>query len=198
MSAIPPEDRDARLQDVVQTTERRLQAAGIDDVTTQLVGADRVRVTVPAGSDLAYLAYLTTERGQLDFREQMTLPDGTSAWVVAQVRAADGEERALTSEYFTQATPSAEPSTNRPLVLFEFNPEGRQMLAALTQRLMGQRLGIFVDGQLYMALTVRDPIVEGRGQITGQFTPDDARNLAIRLNTGALPVPLQLVEAATS
>lgn len=198
LTAVPAGDRDARLQDVVQTTERRLQAAGVGDVTIQLVGTDRVLVTVPAGSDLALLAYLTTERGRLDFREQMALPDGTRAWVVAQVRSADGEERALTSQHLSQATPSADPTTNRPLVLFELNPEGRQMLAALTQRLMGQRLGIFVDDQLYVALTVRDPILEGRGQITGQFTPDDARNLAIRLSAGALPVPLQLVEAATS
>jgi hypothetical protein len=198
LSGVPATERADQLHQLVLVLERRVQVADLAGVHVQPIGADRVRIDLPAGADLLAAAQLLTGRGQLDFREQAPLPDGGTTWVTARVPGRDGQARELGSQYFTRVTPSAEPSTDRALLLFELDGEGQQLLAALTQRLVGQRLGIFVDDQLYMARTVRDPVEQGRGQITGQLTPDSARTLAIQLRAGVLPVPVQLVEAAIS
>jgi SecD/SecF fusion protein len=190
---VPVAERPAQVGEVVQVIERRVQAAGLPAASVQQVGPDRVRIELPADADVQGLTDLLTGRGAIDFREQVPLPDGNLGWQTARARGADGQEQALSSQYFTQVTPSADANTNRPIVLFELNPEGQRLLAALTGRLVDQRLGIFVDDELYVALTVRDPITGGRGQITGQFTADGARTLAIQLTAGELPVPVQLV-----
>jgi SecD/SecF fusion protein len=117
---------------------------------------------------------------------------------VARVRDTDGTERPLTSHYLESASVAAAAAPNQVAVQVEMSAEGRYLLAELTERLLGQQLAIFVDDQLHVALTVRSPIVQGRAQISGHFTPEDARSLAIQLAGGPLPVPVHLADPPKS
>src|SRR5262249_17818472 len=137
---------------------------------------------------------LIGKTARLDFREQVTGPDGTPDWVVAKARADDGTDKELTGQYFKSAEVGFERNSNRPEILFEFNDEGGRMFGELTQRLVGRPLGIFLDNQLLTAPNVREPITQGRGVIQGQFTLPEAKNLVIQLNAGALPVPVTVIE----
>ncbi len=198
LHAVPAPEQPARLQDVVRIAEQRGRAAGAEDVWVRADGPDRVIVELAGTRDIGQAARLLTTSARLEFREEVERPDGSHEWVAARGRTSSGQEVALTGQYLSRATVGAESRTNRPLVLFEFDPTGRQILATLTERIVGQRLGIFLDDQLVVALTVRDPITEGRGQISGSFTAASAQELAIALTSGALPVPLEVVEARAS
>ena len=192
LSAVPGGEQDARLEQVLQVTARRLAAAGLAEARVQPLDGARIGIALPSGHDAAGLTRLLTTVGRLEFREEVAQPGETARWVVARVPDVDGREQALTGEYFEAATAATDPGSSRPVVLFELNANGQRLLATLSERLLGQRLGIFVDDQLYVALTVRSPIVEGRGQISGSFSAEDARTLAIQLAAGPLPVPVHL------
>ncbi len=80
-----------------------------------------------------------------------------------------------------------------PSVLLHFNDEGTKMFADITKGNVGKRFAIFVDDELISAPTIQAEITNGEAQITGNFTAEEAKSLASRLNEGALPVPITLV-----
>ncbi|HLI28071.1 MAG TPA: protein translocase subunit SecD [Chloroflexota bacterium] len=197
LSGVPDNERADRMQGVKNVIERRINAFGVAEPIVQILGQDRVLVELAGIRDIEQAKQLIGNTARLDFREQVQNPDGTTDWVVAQARDSSGELRELTGQYFKKAEVGFEPNTNRPLILFEFNDEGARMFAEITTRLVGKPLGIFLDNQLLTAPVVREPITQGRGQITGNFTLQEARNLVIQLNAGALPVPVTVIEERT-
>ena len=76
----------------------------------------------------------------------------------------------------------------------EFTPEGASKFAEITKRNVGKPVAIFLDDQLVSAPTVQQEIIGGNAVITGQFTTEEAKNLSIQLNAGALPVPIKILE----
>ncbi|KKR25582.1 MAG: protein-export membrane protein SecD, SecD/SecF fusion protein, partial [Candidatus Peregrinibacteria bacterium GW2011_GWE2_39_6] len=98
----------------------------------------------------------------------------------------------LTGEYFKHAD-VAFTQTYSPYVAIEFTTEGGKLFEQLTERNVNKRLAIFVGGQLISAPNVNEKISGGRAQITGNFSVEDATNLARDLNTGAIPAPIVLV-----
>jgi preprotein translocase subunit SecD len=197
MTNVPERERGDRLEGVRRVIERRINAFGVAEPIIQTAGQDRVIVELAGIRDIEQAKNLIGKTAQLDFREQVQSPDGTLEWVIAKAKGSDGVERELTGQYFKNAEVGFEPGTNRPLILFEFNDEGAKMFGEITQRLVGKPLGIFLDNQELTAPIVREPITQGRGQITGRFTLDEAKNLVIQLNAGALPVPVRVIEERT-
>jgi preprotein translocase subunit SecD len=85
---------------------------------------------------------------------------------------------------------------NRPIVNFAWNAEGARLFREFTGEHIGERLAAIVDGEVVTAPVIRDRI--GRqGEITGQFTEQEAANLAVALRSGALPIPLIIEEERT-
>jgi protein-export membrane protein SecD len=82
--------------------------------------------------------------------------------------------------------------TGEPQVGIEFNDEGKDLFAAITERNVGKPVAIFLDGQVLSMPTVQEAIREGSAVITGSFTIQEAKLLSRRLNAGALPVPITL------
>jgi preprotein translocase subunit SecD len=197
LSGVPENERGSRMEGVKNVIERRINAFGVSEPIVQLLGQDRVLVELAGIRDIEQAKTLIGNTARLDFREQVQKPDGTFEWVVAQARDSSGELRELTGQYFKKAEVGFEPNTNRPMILFEFNDEGARMFGEITSRLVGKPLGIFLDNQLLTAPEVREPITQGKGQITGRFTLQEARNLVIQLNAGALPVPVTIIEERT-
>ena len=80
-----------------------------------------------------------------------------------------------------------------PQVGLEFNSEGAKIFEDLTSRNVGKRIAIYLDGSPISAPTVNGAISGGKAQITGNFTYNEAKQLVQRLNAGALPVPIKLI-----
>jgi len=86
---------------------------------------------------------------------------------------------------------------NQPIVAISFNSEGAKLFEQITTENTGRRLAIFLDGEMVSAPRINEPIAGGSAVISGNFTPDEARDLAENLNFGALPVPIELVSTQT-
>ncbi len=82
---------------------------------------------------------------------------------------------------------------SEPQVSLKFNDEGAKIFADLTKRNLEKTIAIYLDDQIISAPRVQSEITNGEAVITGDFTVDEAKKLARRLNEGALPVPLTLV-----
>ncbi len=82
-------------------------------------------------------------------------------------------------------------------VVFQLNSEGSAQFAEITQRLLNKQLAIVLDGVVQSAPTVQSAITGGQGEITGSFTEQEAKDLAVVLNAGALPVNLTRQQVET-
>lgn len=87
-----------------------------------------------------------------------------------------------------------DPNTNQPQITLQFDDEGKKLFADITARNIGRVVAIFLDGIPISAPVVQQEITAGQAVITGNFTIDEAKELAQRLNAGALPVPIKLVQ----
>lgn len=103
----------------------------------------------------------------------------------------------LTGQYLKKATLAFDQRTTQPLVLLEFNDEGKELFKDLTEKNVGKRLAISIDDVIISAPVVREVITGGSAQISGDFAVEEARQLARNLSAGALPVPIQLVSQTT-
>src|SRR5262249_11097694 len=95
------------------------------------------------------------------------------------------------------AQPSLDQRTGEPIVNFKFNSTGARKFGRATQENVGRPFAMVLDNEVISAPTVREPILGGSGQISGNFTVESAINLAILLRSGALPVPLTIIEERT-
>lgn len=99
----------------------------------------------------------------------------------------------LSGEQLERADVIFDPNTYTPQVSLEFDDEGRNLFAEITRRNIGKRVAIYLDGILISAPVVNNAILDGKAVIQGQFTANEAKQLAQRLNEGALPVPVKLI-----
>lgn len=110
-------------------------------------------------------------------------PEASSEWVAT----------GLSGKQLKKARVEFDPNTGLPLVNITFNDEGKDLFSAITSRNVGKPVAIFLDGQPISIPTVREAITGGQAVISGNFTLPEAKQLAQRLNSGALPVPVELI-----
>jgi preprotein translocase subunit SecD len=101
----------------------------------------------------------------------------------------------ITGDYLDDARVGFDPQ-QRPLVNFQFNPEGARIFGKLTEDNLHKMLAIILDGNVYSAPVIQSRI-SSRGQITGRFSPQEAADLAVVLRAGALSVPVVIEEERT-
>ncbi|MFZ6036025.1 MAG: protein translocase subunit SecD [Patescibacteria group bacterium] len=99
----------------------------------------------------------------------------------------------LSGKNLDRAVVTFDPTTNQPEVSLEFDTDGAELFSDITERNVGQVVGIFLDGEPISLPRVNQAITSGQAVITGNFMVEEARLLAQRLNAGALPVPVTLV-----
>jgi preprotein translocase subunit SecD len=114
---------------------------------------------------------------------------GVMLWEPATGTDSQGTERALTGSFLKANSRVEGPP---PTVIIEFTPVGGLLFEQITAELVGLPLTIFLDEELIGAPTVNQPVTGGKASITG-LSEDDARILAIQLNSGALPVPVNVI-----
>ncbi len=103
------------------------------------------------------------------------------------------EPTQLSGKQLKRADVVFDPTTGAPQVQLQFNAEGTKLFADLTKQYLGKIIGIYLDGQAISLPTVQSEITTGTAVITGNFTLDQSKQLAKRLNAGALPVPITLI-----
>jgi preprotein translocase subunit SecD len=174
-----PEINPQVMRGLVKVFENRVNASGTSEALVQQVGKNRILVEVP-GADPTTVKRRLLATANLEFKKQGSNPD---EWVSTGITGADLKRaQASTDGVATWA------------IDFELKPEAAQKFGELTASLIGAPLGIFLDGNLISAPTVQTAITAGNGQITGNFTADQAQDLAVQLNAGALPVPVKILQ----
>lgn len=103
----------------------------------------------------------------------------------------------LTGEVLTDARVQIDSQYNEPYVSLSFDARGARLFERITGENIEKKLAIVLDNHVYSAPVIRDRISGGRAQITGNFTMDEARDLAIVLRAGALPAPVKILEERT-
>lgn len=193
LSRVPSGEQANAMAGVIQVLERRINAYGVAEPTLFKQGESRVVVQLPGVKDIDEAKALIGKTAQLDFREIVEMDEGEYAWVLATGVGSGGVVKELTGRYFRpNAAVVRDPQTGMPQVTFEFDDEGARIFEQVTTRLIGQPLGIFLDGELISAPTVKD-VISKRGIISG-VDLQEARLLSIQLNAGALPVPVRTVQ----
>ena len=193
----------------VEIIERRVNAMGLVEPSIQRQGADRVLVQVPGLGNPEELIKVIGTTAKLTFRlvdtsmsVEQTLqgrPPPESE-IVYGSKAENRqpyllEKRVIVSgEELTDAQPGFDQRTSEPIVSFKFNTSGARKFAQVTQENVGRPFAIVLDDEVISAPVIREPILGGSGQISGNFTVESANNLAILLRAGALPAKLTVIE----
>lgn len=196
----PGEKESEAMAGVMDGIKRRVDAYGVTEPIIQSQGSNRVLVQLPGVTDINEAVRLVRQAAFLDFRELVYDDKGSPVrdaqgnfqWQPAKANL-EGEQVHLTGKYLKRNSfIGLAPQRNEPEVNFEWDGDGAKLFEQITARMVGQPLGIFVDGQLVSDPIVRDVIHE-RGVITG-LTLEEGRVLAIQLNSGALPVPMKVIQ----
>lgn len=103
----------------------------------------------------------------------------------------------MTGEYVTDARVQIDSQFGEPYVSLSFDARGARLFERITEANVGRRLAIILDNNVYSAPVIQERISGGRAQITGRFTMEEARDLAIVLRAGALPAPVKILEERT-
>ena len=164
----------------------RSQQDELEDAFRDQIGAvDSFRVT--GGIEAA--KSLIGETALLEFRERICTDASCNAFTDSELN--------LTGDDLVDAYASTDQQTGEWAVNIQFNDRGAEIFGELTRRIVGdpaKRIAVFIDDQLVIAPVARAWIRDGRSQITGSFNREEARTLSIQLESGRLPVPLELIQ----
>jgi preprotein translocase subunit SecD len=196
----------------IQIVERRVNELGTVEPSIQRQGVDRILVQVPGLQDPSRLKELLGKTAKMTFRlvdtnvpveaaiQGRVPPDdevlkGTKAenfqpYVIEKRVMVSGED-------LVDAQPGFDQRNGEPIVTFRFNSNGARRFARVTQENVGRPFAIVLDNEVISAPVIREPILGGSGQISGNFTVEQANDLAILLRAGALPAPLTIIEERT-
>jgi len=201
MSNIPAEDRETALESTRQVILRRVDLYGVNEPVVQSstirqangqIGEFRITVELAGVSDPTEALELIGTTAQLDFRLQGIASPEATVSAIAFLQSFEPTE--LSGADLKRSSVQFDQQTGTPVVSLEFNPEGTKKFADITKDNVNGVLGIFLDGYPLMLPRINVPIIDGRAIITGEFGLEEAKNLSIQLNAGALPVPIEVIE----
>ncbi len=209
---------DNALDQALETIRNRVDQFGVAEPTIQRQGARNIVVELPGIKDPSRAIQLIGKTARLEFRlvdEEHSLdnalkgrvPEGSEILYERKVNKQTGEvtrtpylvkKRALlTGDALTNAEVRIGSQFSEPYVSIEFDKEGGRLFERITSENVGKRLAIVLDDTIYSAPAIRERIAGGKAQITGSFTVEEARDLAIVLRAGALPAPVRIEENRT-
>jgi protein-export membrane protein SecD len=217
LSQIPTGDRPSALNGLRDVIERRVNLFGVRESVVQIEEkSSRLIVELAGIKDVKQAIEMIGQTPFLEFREQR--PKEETDIILAKRKELEGKsmeeaqkipdwQLALEDPYFTptqltgrylqKADIGFEQTTNKPLVNLQFNDEGAKLFEDLTTKNVGKPLAIYIDNNPISTPTVQEAIKGGRAQISGDFTLQQAQELARNLNAGALPVPIKLISQET-
>jgi protein-export membrane protein SecD len=198
-------DSMAALRDVI---ERRINVLGVSEPVIRIEeGANneqRLVVDLPGVTDVKKATETIGETPILEFKTENPNPPKETPSIVdanGNVKLDPYAEyyvsTELTGRFLEKSTLEFNQQNRQATVVLQFNAEGAALFEKITTENIGKTIAIYLDGNLISAPSVRQAIAGGRAEITGNFTPQEAKTLVGRLNSGALPVPITLVSTQT-
>ena len=186
----------------IEKIQRRIDEFGAAEPTIQKQGTDRILVQLPGVKDINRAISLIGDTGLLYFREldvdssgnPVLDSEGNYSFLeeAATAEGTDGNERELTGQYLKSAGQDFD-QYGAPIVVFEWNSEGAHLFEQITRRNIEMPLAIALDN-LIISAPVVNSVITGRGQIEGHFTIDEATDLVNKLNSGALDLPMEIID----
>ncbi len=193
----------------LEIINRRVDQFGVREPEIQLTGRHRIIVALPGIREPERAKEVIGQMALLEFKlvGEGINPEEVEAGLYpdyeilphAEERVGEmvvSKEAELTGEHLHDARFQFD-EQGRPAVGFEFDSEGGQIFGEVTQENVNRQLAIVLDDEVISAPNIQSPIHGGEGIITGQFTDQEARDLALMLRAGALPAPLEEIEHRT-
>ena len=186
----------------IEIVRRRVDEVGTNEPNILKRGSNRIIVELPGLDDPMRIKSLLGKTANLTFRfitqnnsetfgaETLQFDDGTNEALVSK-------RIILSGENLLDAQPQMNNQTNETVVSFTLDRVGSKRFGKATSAGIGKQLAIVLDGKIVSAPIIRDAIVSGTGQISGDFTFQSATDLALLLRSGALPAPLNIIEERT-
>ncbi|MGE5546367.1 MAG: protein translocase subunit SecD [Solirubrobacterales bacterium] len=205
-----------RIQQAVEQSQeivrRRIDELGTREPSIQRQGKERIVVQLPGVKDPDRIKSLLGKTAKLTFHmvDDTTTPDEAARGRVppgSVLLPATETGRGLPSHYVVKkrVEVGGDMLTNaqvtfqdgRPVVSFKFNTQGGKKFGDTTRENVGKMLAIVLDDKVISAPRVNEPILGGSGIISGSFTSEQAKDLALLLRAGALPAPMNVLEERT-
>lgn len=193
ISKVKREDLNDALSSARDVIERRINFFGVTEPQIQTIKTGskyRLSVDLPGINNYNEAIKLIGQTAQLTFRE---LPDekiATTTPIFLQLTKDTG----LSGIHILKSTVEFNSQDGKPEVGLRFNKKGTELFAEITKRNIGRPVGIFLDDIPLTTPNVQTEILDGSAVITGNFTTEEAKKLTISINSGALPLPIKLVE----
>jgi len=189
------------MQQSVEIVRRRIDETGTREPIIQVQGKNRILVQVPGMDNpdqlkntLGKTAKMTFHFVNIDIRSGMIPPVG-----VVRMKEMNGDyeyyinkQVILSGDLLTDANVTYH--QGEPAVSFQFNSLGARKFAKITRDSVGKLFAVVLDGEVITAPRINTPITGGAGIISGNFTVEEANQVALLLRAGALPAPLEIVE----
>ncbi len=194
----------------IEIVRRRIDETGVNEPTISRQGSDRIAVQLPGVQDPDRLKRLLGTTAKLTFHlvsSETPSPGAAAPPGTEYMPASDGRQGAgrylvqraieVDGSHLKDAQAGTNSQTGEWVVNFEFDTVGARQFGQATQKDVGRLLAIVLDNRVISAPVIREPILGGRGQISGHFSAQSANDLAILLRGGALPAPLKIIEERT-
>ena len=211
------------MQTVRTVIENRVNGLGVTEPIVQVSGTRRILIELPGYEKTEDAIALIKETGLLEFVDagSTRLVEGSSVMTDARASLGDASATPVASGTADPAAPTPAPTATAPVyhtvmtgavidtvgvgtdslgspsIDFRLTSDGAKIFSEYTTANVGSYLAILLDGKVISSPVIKDPITDGQGQISGNFTIESANQLAVQLRYGALPVPLRVARTET-
>ncbi len=191
-----------------QTIEKRINIFGVSEPIISIEDKNRLAIELPGVTDVESAIKSIGATPLLEFR--LEAEDTRAKMLIFSSQQKDNSPEEIKAQIYNAYKSSGLTGgqLERASVVFgqkigsaqislKFNPEGAKLLEKITKENLQKEMAIFLDGNLISAPIIQSEIFSGEAQITGDFTPNEAKDLVQNLNFGALPLPISLIETNT-
>ncbi len=210
--------RKLAVSQALETIRNRIDQFGVSEPDIRIQGERRILVQLPGIKDTQRAKELIGKTALLEFKLldedhdvnaalSGNVPTGSEILYetkedpttrrVQKIPYLIKKRTSLTGAYLTDARVQIDSQYNEPYVSITFDKKGARIFERITGDNVKKRLAIVLDNNVYSAPVIQDKIAGGEARITGNFTTEEARDLAIVLRAGALPAPVQILEERT-
>ena len=211
--------KDMAVRQALETIRNRIDQFGVSEPDIRRQGADRILVQLPGVQETERAKSLIGQTALLEFKLvdegndvnaalEGSVPRDSEILYSYDIDIATGQRTnrvpyllkkrtLLTGANLTDARVQIDSQFNEPYVSIDFDRKGGRIFSKITEENVKKRLAIVLDNRVYSAPVIQEKISGGRARITGNFTTEEANDLAIALRAGALPAPVKILEERT-
>jgi SecD/SecF fusion protein len=202
-------------QRAIEVIRNRIDQFGVLEPVIHLQGNNRILIQLPGVTDRDRAKEIIGRTAHLEFRLVSDNPElvkaamdgeGIEGYELKTLDNREGRKETLlvekdvimTGDMLIDATTEfSQQGFGQPYVSLELNDVGAKIFADTTGLNIGRRLAVVLDGEVYTAPVIRERIPSGRAQISGNFSVQEAKDIALILRAGALPAPVEIIEERT-